>query len=150
MEIVLRRTADGFIPDTDFEADDLKKIPVGTKVLCEVKQPQCVEFHAKLVLLTKFLYQQWDQPDIPTKWGVAKKSFDRFRKDLTILSGHYEQFVRLNGEIQTEAKSWKFSRMPMEEREELYHSIINVALERFMAEKGYNEDEIINALLHWS
>jgi len=54
--------------------------------------------------------------------------FDRFRKDLTILAGFYEQTVRLNGEVRTEAKSLSYASMEPDEFERCYNAMINAAI----------------------
>lgn len=70
--------------------------------------------------------------------------FDRFRKDLTILAGFYEQTVRLNGEVRTEAKSLAYGNMEQEEFERCYSSLINAAIKHVFA--GTKDTNILNQL----
>lgn len=63
--------------------------------------------------------------------------FERFRKDLTILAGFYEQTVRLNGDVRTEAKSLSFANMKPDEFERCYKAMINAAIKYIF--RGCNE-----------
>ena len=89
----------------------------------KVTQVRNYEFHKKMFALFQYAFDIRNPCE-----ELAAKSFDRFRKDLTILAGHYEQTVRLNGEIRTEAKSLAFQRMDEEEFAELYGHIIDVVV----------------------
>lgn len=70
--------------------------------------------------------------------------FDRFRKDLTILAGFYEQTVRLNGDIRTEAKSLAYANMDPDEFERCYSALINSAIKHVFA--GTRDENILNRL----
>lgn len=69
---------------------------------------------------------------------------DRFRKDLTILAGFYEQTVRLNGEIRTEAKSLAYGNMEPDEFERCYNAMINAAIKHLF--NGTKDRNTLNQL----
>jgi hypothetical protein len=93
--------------------------------------------------LIQFAYEHWT-PDVfeSSKWeGITpEKSFERFRKDLIILSGRYNAVYRIDGSLRIEAKSISFGRMSEEEFGELYSSTINVILKKVLT--NYTEQEL--------
>lgn len=149
MEIVLKRTLEGLAPDTLFEAERLQKIAIGKRVLCDIKQPRNVDFHRKFHSLVRYLYSIWEPPEAENKHGKAEKCYDTFRHDLTILAGYYTQTIRLNGDIQVTAKSISFAKMNEEEFQELYSKVIDVALNLYAKQKGYDYDTIVDNLMEY-
>jgi hypothetical protein len=59
-------------------------------------------------------------------------SFERFRKDVTILAGHHHPVVNLKGELRMEADSIAFGNMSEEEFEKLYNATLAVLVHKVM------------------
>ncbi|MEJ1365643.1 MAG: DUF1367 family protein [Candidatus Sedimenticola sp. (ex Thyasira tokunagai)] len=94
-------------------------------------------------MLAKFAYEHWEPGEIEDprlKGAIPEKSFDRFRKDLTILAGHYDAFYRIDNTVKVEAKSIAFWSMDEEEFEQLYSSTINAVLKHIL--KNYTRDDL--------
>ena len=65
---------------------------------------------------------------IKDKYGVPEKNFERFRADVIILCGYYDNVVRLDGSVRIEPRSVSFANMTEETFSELYNKTINVLL----------------------
>lgn len=140
MKIHLRRANGCLVADSPEDAEHLSKFKFGEVIRAEVTRPRNYRFHRKFFALLNHAYSCWEQEDVDTKHGKALKSFDRFRKDLTILAGYYEQEVRLDGSIRTEAKSISFAEMDEEEFGKLYDAMISVILKHVLT--NYTRDDI--------
>ena len=81
-------------------------------------------------------FDYWEPPEN----YVGEKNLDRFRKDITILAGHYEQTVRLDGETRVEAKSIAFGNMTEDEFEDLYSKTIDVIIKYVL--KNYTGEQL--------
>jgi len=81
------------------------------------------------------------------KWKdvVPEKSFDRFRKDLIIMSGRYDAVYRVDGSVRIEAKSISFASMNEEEFKELWNATTTVILEKVLT--NYTSDDLKEVVL---
>lgn len=156
MDLVLRKMPGYFLAPADEKTvENLQKLKVGQIIHGQFKRLRNPKFHQKFMALVRFLFDQWAPGEFqdPCWKGVApEKSFERFRKDLIILAGHYDASYRLDGSVRIEAKSVSFSNMDEEEFENLYSNIINVGLQRVLPH-GYNSEKVrsvIDQLLAFS
>lgn len=148
MKIHLRKGNGCLIPDSVEDSGHLSKFKFGDVLKAEVTRPRNYHFHKKLFALLNFAYDHWEQPEVETKYGVAGKSFDAFRRDLTILAGFYEQIVRVDGSVRVEAKSISFAEMDAEQFEELYEKMIGVILKHVLTRYSREDiDGVVEQLL---
>ena len=145
MLINLIRQGSVFIPATDYDQQQIEKIKQRDYVSAEVKRPRNAKFHRKYMALLNYAFENWEPGEIDSKYGKPKKSFDRFRKDLAILSGFYDIEIRLNGETSVTAKSISFASMKEDEFEELYSNTIDVILKRILT--NYTKPDLENVVL---
>lgn len=141
---VLEKLGNGHLAPNDEHAFNyLKKIRAGDVVTCEIRRPRNIKFFRKWWALAHIAYDWWEPVELETKWENIKpqKDFDRFRKDLTILAGHFDCFYRIDGSYKIEAKSLSFASMSEDEFEALYSKTIDVILEH-IASKDMDEDEL--------
>lgn len=75
-----------------------------------------------------------------------EKNFDQFREDVTILSGHYESFYRIDGSVQIKAKSISFARMDDQDFQEVYKAVFNVLWKMVLSKTGMEYQQIENIL----
>lgn len=129
-------TSWALLPAHASDEAELKKLPT-TPVRAKITRPRNVQFHRKLFAMFNYLYSIWE-PDESNQ--VGHKSFDRFRQDLTILAGFYEQHVRLDGSTRVEAQSLAFHKMDQNAFDELYNKVIDVGI-KYVA-KNYTGDEL--------
>lgn len=93
-DLMLRRTATGFVPaDTDAE-DACRKLGIGHIFRAKVQKPRSIQHHrlafALLSLTWKNLPEQFDG-----RWA----SFDHFRKAVALEAGHCEEILTSQGEV---------------------------------------------------
>ena len=119
-----------------------EKIKLGSTVHSDFKQMRNAAFHRKLFALFNLAYSYWEPGQIDSKHGIPKKNFDRFRKDLIILAGHYHSVIRLDGTVRIEADSLSFGSMSQETFDSLYQNILTVVMEKIPVLNKLNEDEI--------
>jgi hypothetical protein len=130
---------------TDRDADKLSKYKTGEAIRADITKPQNSAFHRKLMALFEVGFDAWEPIEQTHKGQPVQKSFDRYRKDVTIAAGHYDLVTALNGEVRAEAHSLSFARMSPEDREALYSSVIDVLL-RYM--QGHTRGDIDNQVNH--
>ena len=111
----------------DFELEKLNKFKTGEAYEIELRLPRNPTFLKKVMVFFHFCFEHWDG-DKAHEHCSPQEQFNRFRKDLTILAGFYEQSFRLNGELRTEAKSLSFASMSEEEFQECYNGLIRASM----------------------
>lgn len=142
MHIILRKTLNGLIPEDPKTDEWYRKIKLGATVHSDFKQMRNAAFHRKLFALFNLAYEYWEPGEINSKFGVPEKNFDRFRKDLTILAGHYHNVIRLDGSVRVEADSLSFGSMNQETFNDLYQSVLDVIMKRIPVLNKLSEEEI--------
>jgi hypothetical protein len=130
-DIYLRRIPNGFIPTTEQEVDKLKRIKIGSVVKVTLKRTRNYKFLQKTMVLFQTAYEHFCEhgvPEVHYKGERVLPSFDRFRKDLTILSGHYTATINIKGEVRLEAKSLSYGECTEEEAEQIFSDVLNAAI----------------------
>jgi hypothetical protein len=141
-EVLMIRDDFGKLVPFDSEAaNELNKIPVGDTVRVTIKRARNIAFHRKMFALFKLAFDCWDAPTLEYKGQQVSKNFDRFRKDLTILAGHYTSSVNIKGEVRLDAQSLRFAKMSEGEFHDVYRSILSVVWSRVMQQAGYKSEE---------
>ncbi len=151
-ELVLTRTPAGALAPADApSAEYIQKLKAGAGIRGEFKRQRNPRFHRKAFALFNLAFDCWDAPELEYKGQAVAKDFDQFRKDLTILAGHYEPVTNLKGEVRLIAKSLSFANMDEDEFGKVYAAILAVVWERVLKAKGYKSaaavDEIVERLL---
>ena len=113
-----------FGPDAEQWMQSLK---AGQYIEVNATRPRNSKFHAKYFALLNYGFENWDVDE--TK---AAKNFDRFRDDMTILAGYYEQVWRADGTFRIEPKSISFAKMEADEFERLYSKTLDVLLAKII------------------
>ena len=150
-KLMLMKTATGALVPADAEtAEYLAKLKAGAGVGGDFKRQRNIRFHKKVFSLFKLAFDAWDAPEVSYRGQQVHKEFDRFRKDLTVLAGHYEAVTNLRGEVRLEAKSLNFANMDDVEFEKVYKSILTVIWEKVLRDCGYGSvadiDRVIQQL----
>jgi len=148
MKVHLTKVTEGVLSPSDDDAVNfVNKINVGETVFFEIKKAQNYKFHKKLFTLLNFLYAHWEPAELQDpKWKgvVPQKSFEQFRKDITILAGYYDALYRVDGSVRIEAKSLSYAKMTQEEKEALYSNIIDVGLDKILV--GFTRNDLENVV----
>ena len=133
-EILLRKVR-GVLIGADDEAEQfIQKVALGTTLRCSVTKMRNPKFHRKWFVLAKFAFDIWVDTVKPLQYKgqPVKATFDRFRKDLTILAGYYESTYNVRGEVRLEAKSLSWAKMSEEEFAKLYSDTIDTILTKVL------------------
>lgn len=129
MQIEMVKAPGGvFVPAHERDLERLQKFKNSGLYTVEIKLTRNPSFHRKMFAFFNFCFEHWSADNAGLECLDESSQFDRFRKDLTILAGFYEQTVRLNGEVRTEAKSLSFSSMEQDEFERCYKAMITAAI----------------------
>lgn len=144
--IMIRQPGGALHPATDEDAEALRKIKAGAAVRVEVRKIRNYKFHRKWFALAKYAFDIWADtiPQMEYKGQPVKPDFDRFRRDLIILSGRFDATYNARGEVRLEAKSISFASMSEEDFEKLYSETINVILAKILGGTQMTEDELRN------
>lgn len=145
MQIEMVKNAGGvFVPAFDHDLPRLTKFKNGEMYTADIKLTRNPAFHRKMFSFFNFCFAHWSADKTPMANADEATQFDRFRKDLTILAGFYEQTVRLNGDIRTEAKSLAYANMEPGEFERCYNAMVNAAIKHLFGRT--TDQNIINQL----
>lgn len=123
-------------PAFDSDLEKIKKLKVGEMYTVEVKKPRNVKFHRKFFALINMVFENQEVYD----------DIEKFRKDLTIAAGFYEEHVTFDGEIKQTAKSIAFHKMDDIEFSELYSKFIDTVI-KIMGWDGQDIEENIQYFL---
>ncbi|MND38629.1 hypothetical protein D3C76_47640 [compost metagenome] len=121
------------VPDNDETADWLQKKKTGAVLCAEFTQPRNYKFLKKMMALFHCCFDHFtDQQDWSQQYRGMKiePSFDLFRKQLTILAGHYDATYDIRGNVRLEAKSLSFANCTEEEAERIYQDVISAAIKQ--------------------
>lgn len=133
MQIDLVKTPNGYIVGcTPDDEAAIKKWAIGEVKRGQFTNPRNYEFHKKFFAMLNIGFDAWEPPELEYKGLPAQKSFDRFRKDVTIAAGFYDVNVNLKGEVRAEAKSISFAKMEQHEFEEVYSKVADVLLQKVL------------------
>lgn len=125
-ELWLKKAPNGSLFGADEEAlEYLCNVKMGALLHATVKQPRNAKFHRKLFALIKWAFDNTDHPEIEYKGKTVSLSFDRFRSDLTIMSGHYDTVANIRGDVRAEAHSLSFAKCSQDKAEQIYNDMLN-------------------------
>ena len=110
-EIYLVKRYGQLMPANDGDAEKVALLTDGGIFKATFTKPRNGGFHRKYFALLGVMFELWN-PELP-EWNgkPSMKSFERFRKDIAIATGHHELVVSIKGEVRAEAKSISFANM---------------------------------------
>ena len=144
-DVFLMKLPSGALAPADqAAAEAIERIRSGSIVSAKITQPLNVRFHRKFFAMVAYLYDIWHETVEPIshKGQEVKPSRDRFRRDLIILSGRFDATYNVLGELRLEAKSISFASMDEIAFEELYSSVIDVALSKVLNGRGMTPEKV--------
>lgn len=142
--LMIRQPGGALHPATDEDADALKKIKAGAAVRVEVRQIRNYKFLQKWFTLAKYAFDIWSETLEPQEYkGIpVEPNFERFRKDLIVLTGRFDAVYNARGDVRVEAKSISFANMSEQDFEALYSDTINVILKKILNSTAMTEDQL--------
>lgn len=144
MEVLCRRVPGGLAPESEDEAEKLRGIKAGASVRVTVTRETNAKFRRKWFVLAQYAFDLWSEtmPDMEYRGQPVQRNFERFRKDLTILAGHFHPVWTAKGEMRVEANSLSWSRMNDETFERFYSATINAILQKILAHSKLTEADM--------
>ncbi len=103
----------------------------GEIAFIEVCIPRNYKFHKKMFALLSVGFDSWepDRKRFNYNGRAIEKNFERFRDQVLIMAGHYDQVFSLRGDkMELVAKSISYAAMDDSEFETLYSAVIDVLL----------------------
>lgn len=151
-EIVVTKTASGSLAPADQQsADYIARLKLGEVVKVKATRMRNPGFHKKYFALLNLAFDAWEPAENTYRGQTVQKSFEQFRNDLIVLSGHYDTAITLKGETRLTAKSISFSSMGQDEFETLYSATVNVILARILTNYTRADlDQVIDRLMSFA
>lgn len=133
----------------------IASLKLGNGASVEAKKARNVKFHRKFFALLQLAFDIWEPPGEKVWKGVPiRKDFERFREDITILSGHYDASYGLDGEVKLTAKSISFANCDEHEFESVYQAVLDVVWEKILREANFRSkaevENVVNQLMAYS
>jgi hypothetical protein len=150
-EITLMRGPNlSLIPINENEMEKVASYKIGEpiKAKCTRMNKRNYQFFKKWWDLVLFAYDNWEPTENNQfKGQIVQKNKETFRKEVTILAGHYEVVAGCKG-VKKVAKSISFGSMKEAEFAQFYSATIDAILQHFLDQ--YSEDELVNAVLGYA
>lgn len=136
MELLLTKSPSGaLIPLDDEQAEKMQRLRPGAVIRCTIAQMRNGRFFRKWWVLARYAYDLWTD-NLPTtivwRGQMVQPDKEKFRKDLTILAGHFHPVFNIRGEMRIEADSLRWDKMDEETFERLYSATINAILQKVL------------------
>ena len=139
MKITMIKLPGGVLaPGSDIEEARMARFKNNCMHEIEIKQPRNPAFHGKVFSFFNYCFDYWKPPG---EYSDRAGQFDVFRKHLTCLSGYYESYYSINGDVRIEAKSISYGNMDQEEFEQFYHDLVQAAMKHIFKpddQEAYN------------
>jgi hypothetical protein len=151
-EVFFRKIGDGlFQVDGDLDAAKVATVKLDQVIKCVFTRPRNYKFFKKWWKMIEFAYDHWEPGELQIpRWKHVKpqRDLNAFRKDVTIMAGHYDAFYRIDGSVRIEAKSISFGKMTEEDFENFYSRCVNVILQRILTNYTREDlDRVVEQLL---
>jgi hypothetical protein len=147
MELAFLKMPHGALVPMDEPARErTEKWRSGAVIRGDFKEMRNGAFFRKWWSLVQFAFDIWEgtREEKLYKGEPVQANFDRFRKDVTIMAGHYDPVYAASGEVRLEAKSLRWDKMNEQEFEELYSKTIDVILQKVLKNPLITEDTLRN------
>lgn len=132
----------------------LSNLEEGELCSIEAKLPRNSRFHRKFFAMLNLGFDAWEpqRKHKSYKGREVQKNFERFRNDVLIAAGFYEQTFSLDGKLKLEAQSISFSKMEQPEFEEVYNRCLDVLLQDVLSTYAGREEvnQIIERMLSFA
>jgi hypothetical protein len=120
----------------------LNSLEVGELCAIEAKLPRNGKFHRKFFAMLNLGYDAWEpqRKHKSYKGREVQKNFERFRSDVLIAAGFYDQTFGIDGRLKLEAQSISFASMEQPEFEFVYNRCLDVLLQDVLSTYAGREE----------
>ena len=130
------------------DGDSLKHAKMGDVVRGKFSVMRNGRFFRKWWKLVEYAYDHWEPAELPCRWGTPEKNKENFRKDLTILAGHYVSYYRVDGSMQVVARSISWASMEEEDFDKFYSATVDAVLKHILTKYTREDlDQVVEQLL---
>jgi hypothetical protein len=152
MNVILTKTLGGLMPNNPDTQAWYDKIKVGESVHADFKKYRNPAFHRKYMALLNIGFDNWEPGEVSSKHGMPLKNFERFRKDIAIMCGHFHLVIRLDGTSRPEADSISFAKMDEGTFAYLYDKTIDILIKNIYGSDMTPDalNEIVNQYLQFA
>ena len=148
IEISILKAPNGvMVPLNDLEKSKVEAFKAGEVYTGKFVKMRNGPFFRKWWDLVNFAFENWEPPNVENleyKGQPVQKSMERFRKEVTILAGHFDVTVDYKGSIRKEAKSISFASMSEDEFARFFSATIDAILLHFL--NGYDRETLERVL----
>jgi len=143
IKVRLLKTPHGLVSADDESSALLADLKTGTTLnaqITEMRERSLKNFR-RWWALVEIAFNAWNETDHRQEYNgmTVEPNMERFRKDVTILTGHYEASVNLKGEVRLDAKSISFGAMSEEAFEQFFSKTIDVILTKILPRGRFDE-----------
>ncbi len=138
------KTINGCVPANEEEAEKLKAYKLGATIRFQSSEMRNGKFFGKWWALAKVAFDYWTETAKPPEYHgqPVQPNFKKFRKDLTILAGHYHMVTTIKGEVRAEADSLAWGKMDEDTFEKFYSDTIEAVLKNIYGNKAMTEEQL--------
>lgn len=134
-------------PADEVAIELIARLKTGQGVKMTFRRMRNIKFHRKAFSLLRLAFDHWNPPALEYKGVPVERDFDRFRRDLLILAGHYTAVTNLRGEVRLEAKSISFGNLDEDAFAKIYQAILTVVWNRVLRQAGYTDPAHVEAVV---
>lgn len=137
-ELLFTKAVQGLIPAMDETQEWFVKKKLGATILMDAREMRNGAFFRKWWSLVKYAYDEWSELHKPQEYKgmVILPDFDRFRRDVIIVSGFRRPVWNIKGEMRLEHESLKWASMDEERFAKLYDATLQALTQQvFNGEK---------------
>lgn len=120
MKLCLHWDGHRFHPASEDDVDECAKLQVGEYIV-DAKKERNPQFHKLAFALINDMFRNQERFE----------NFEDFRRELKILTGHYDEYIRPDGKVVYVPKSWEFARCDDVEFHEIFNKLLSIAAKRF-------------------
>lgn len=144
MRTVFVKCASGLlVPAYPEEFEKLDGLRHGLIYKADLTAPRNPLFHRKGMMLFKTAFDLWSERVEARVWRgrEIRPEFERFRKDLTVMSGFFRPVFNIRGEPRLEAESLAWGSMDEVRFGEVYSAVLDTALAKIVPHVKRNDVE---------
>jgi len=124
VKLLCRYDGTHLIPSSKDSVESWQKLKSGQEYRLEIKQARNPRFHRLAFGLIHGMFENQERFE----------NFEDFRRELKIMTGHYDEHITAKGETVYIPKSWEFAQMDELQFHEVYERIKRIAVKRFGVE----------------
>lgn len=115
---------------TDEDRQAIRQLPADEIHRFEFRRFRNYAFFRKWWALAKWAFEHWheDAAAVEYRGQRVQRSFDQFRRDLTVLAGFYVPVYGMDGSVRLEPRSLAWAKMDADEFERLYSATVDVVI----------------------